>query len=365
MKNLPSKLHEVATPLTDYGKFHRSEASYFQVYPTSVQEAAEILRSAYKKRIPLRLRGGGHSMNGFSVPKKSELLIRTDKLNYFEIVEGNKIRAGAGVCPWDLHIMLHRYSRALIVGNDGWAGPTIGGFISAGGIGFNAEFFGGFWETVLEVTLITPCGEILQIKRHDPLFPWLFGSMGQFGLIVEALLWIGGEATDEKNSSKTAALLEKGIVPHILSPEKKYSWYTLFAPLQLEDKAQNFLNTFAEKWSYVWEPEQNYRYHFTFRSFNPPLLYPAQESFVAVGVWGKTKNEEGDFEFDKLAQMNDELQAFVLSDRKLRRYIQTEHIDHPIDYKLYFGDEIYSQFLAFKQKYDPERLLNQHTVFPP
>lgn len=73
--------------------------------------------------------------------------------------------------------------------NDGGASaPSIGGFIAAGGIGEGGLLHGGFWETVSSVVLVAPAGGARHVDRRDPLFPWLFGSLGALGVVFEAVI---------------------------------------------------------------------------------------------------------------------------------------------------------------------------------
>ena len=99
------------------------------------------------------------------------------------------VTAGAGIPIALLNEFIMKESDyALPVANGGGIGPSIGGFFSAGGISYTSEKYGGFWNHVLEVTLVIGNGKIIHVKPDNEIFPWIFGSMGQLGIITEAKL---------------------------------------------------------------------------------------------------------------------------------------------------------------------------------
>ena len=88
----------------------------------------------------------------------------------------------------DLRIFLDTQGFKLPIypgGCQGNTSPTVGGFISGGGISFNNSYkYGGFWENVLEITIINGYGEKKIYNHNDEIFPWLFANYGQLGVIV-------------------------------------------------------------------------------------------------------------------------------------------------------------------------------------
>jgi FAD/FMN-containing dehydrogenase len=127
------------------------------------------------------------SRNGF-LPKENEFLIKTQNMVKLEFLDKNKIRVGAGPNIKHVNGVLKLFNLELPLIHGGPPGPTVGGFISAGGFGLNSNVEGGFWENVLEITLVVNNGQVLRLKQGDKMFPWVFGSMGQLGLIADAVL---------------------------------------------------------------------------------------------------------------------------------------------------------------------------------
>lgn len=352
-------VRKVGQSITDYSGYYKSVSCFDEVYPTSMTEASEIIQVACSQRISMRIRGNGHSLNGSSLPKEKELLLRSECLNRFQLLPGNQISVEAGVALWDLQEMLETRGYELQMLNGGFAAPTVGGFISAGGLGNLTEILGGFWDTVLEITLITGEGKILKLKKEDPRFPWIFGSMGQLGFIVEAKIQLVQVSSKPANN-----LFSEGAIPRSIPPNEKYCWFTLFSPLDKEEIATKQLQAFAERWSGVWTPKDNYRYSIAYRDFNPPLVFPYHGPFIGVGIWGKPKNDHDSFDIDLLKKMDADFHAVVLSEACFKRYIQTEMVPQDLDYSRYFGKKIYAQFLELKKSLDPHMLFNGETVFP-
>ena len=51
-----------------------------------------------------------------------------------------------------------------------------------------SERHGGFWAQAVKLTIIDGRGTVHDVLTGDEDFPWMFASMGQFGLILEATL---------------------------------------------------------------------------------------------------------------------------------------------------------------------------------
>lgn len=180
--------HIATTPLFDFSMLHQGESTYCEVAPRTPQELVAVVRLAVELRLPLRTRGAGHALNGSALPLRGELVISTRELDQIVAGPGETIRAGAGSVLWTVDAAARARGRAIPVLNAGQAGPTAGGFIAAGGFGAGSAAAGGFWENVVQVAVVDGRGALARVTRDSPLFPWLFGAMGQLGIVVEATL---------------------------------------------------------------------------------------------------------------------------------------------------------------------------------
>ena len=135
--------------LYDYGKLNVSRVNS-QSAPSSVNDVIETILMCNQRQQGLRLRGSGHTFNGCSLPSQSEHLLRTHNLDWFKFEKVGTVDVGAGAMVWDVRDMIRDHGYEMPVYNGGWAGPTIGGYISAGGIGKGelSSDQGGFWEHV-------------------------------------------------------------------------------------------------------------------------------------------------------------------------------------------------------------------------
>ncbi|HSA59831.1 MAG TPA: FAD-binding protein [bacterium] len=345
----------VSGPLKDFGQLRLSADTYESSHPSSLEEVVALVRKANQSRTPIRVRGKAHSMNGASLPRSRELLILTDRLRGYRFGEPGSITVGAGMGIYELRAFLKDQKFRLPVTNDGQGGPTVGGFIAAGGIGGRSDVHGGFWENVLEMTLVTGAGDVLQIRPGDDLFPWMFGSMGQLGIVVSAKLKILGP-------DPLYPLNEEGTVPPINAGDAEpLYWFTLFVPTAELDAAKEAIQRIRETHAKTFLYRQDYVYPIKFVSFNPPLIFPANMDFVGVGIWGSPVRPDPSL----VLAVERDVMSLVAARHATpyRRYIQSEVVSPGTDYRAYFGDVIYQKFLGLKKKLDPGFLLNCGVVF--
>lgn len=349
------------TLLEDYSDFHQGAEHFSSATPASVAEIAPILRFAADEQLDVRVQGRHHSMNGSSLPKSGELLIYTSGLNHYRCERIDTITVGAGAVVFDVDQMLRTWGFQLKLVNDGGRPTaTAAGFVCAGGIGKETWIYGGFWETVKQVKLYTVTGELLTLSPSDPLFRWLFGSMGQLGFIAEVTLRIEPLEEGERPEYPQG---RSGVVAHDPYEWEKNFWLTLFVPDDDAQEARDLLEGLATAYPTAWKRRNNYLYPIQFHTFNPPLIYPRDESFTAVGVWGQSPDGQR-FDFAKLAEMDRRFDMVVRRRPDWRRYIQSEMTFGERDWPSTFGDEVYADFAAWKHELDPQHSLNPGVVFP-
>lgn len=344
----------------DFGGFHAGDGGAAWERPATVDDVARLLRTARAESRAVRFRGHGHSMNGSSLPSTSdEIVVCSEALCTYRFDTADTITVGAGALMWDIHTMLQERGYQLLVANDGAApAPSVGGYISAGGIGENTNLFGGFWETVREMTVVTGSGEVLTLAPGDELFAWMFGSMGQLAFVVEATLAIYTQDTERF----PYPMGDHGVIARSHVEWDKYSWFTLFVPFKKAEGAMAQLVALCERHLHCWKPLSNYVYPVRFYTFNPPLLYPTQRGFVAEGIWG-TPADGVAFDFDAMKLLEREFMALTQSDPEYRRYIQTEMTFGETDWSAYFGDDVFETFRRLKHRFDPGGILGAGAVF--
>ena len=395
-------------PLYDYGKLYHSTTFYEELYPDSLEKIKLAIQEARKVKQSIRVRGSGHTLNGCSLPYKAELLIRLGKLNHFRFEKNNQITVGSGAILWDVRDFLLSYGYCLPVYNGGWGGPSVGGFINAGGMGLRrnlafvpsgvspkqehqsmlnteslSEIYGGFWENVLSITLVDGLGQIHIIDQNHEDFPWFFASFRQLGVIVEARLKI---IPNNELNSCTYPLGEKGKIPFqqpedpLLCDQPPASkgmnhlyWFSYLVLPDQEQRAWDELSLWVQRHNGVLKPiggwvgpsikniPIGYRYIVSFKNFHPPLLFPKPEDFLLMGVMATLPVGLPAFD-TKIFSLEKDFTEIALRNG-FNLYPQAENAGRGIDYKNYYHPDIYAKFQKLKNKYDPDDLINPGLFF--
>ncbi len=375
----------VDAPLYDYGKVHASVAPYFQAYPRNVDQALALVRAARERSRALRVRGSGHTFSGASLPRQDEILLRTHGLDHYHFHAPGRMQAGAGALMWDLRDLAREHGFDLPVFNGGWAGPTLGGYLCAGGFGKSglSEESGGLWENIYAVRLIDGLGELRTITRDDPRFRWLFGCYGQLGLIVDAELRLIPYAEvppaeyplDASGQVPRRQSDDPGLndLAPVLAGTRRLFWFTLLAAPHEEASAWQGLEQLVHRYRGELVPDGGwagpaldgqpigYRYVIRFGDFNPPLVYPRPETFLVLGVMSVLAS--GDAASN--ARLREIERNFIelAKSRRLRLYLQAENITESVDLAAYYGSATWATFRALKQELDPHNMFNPGVVF--
>jgi hypothetical protein len=359
----------VDDPLADFSGFRLQGAPCCQVTPRRPDTVARIVRLAHERNIPVRIRAQAHSLNGSSLPVPGELLLSTRNVRHVSFDEPGTVTVGCGVVLWILQDILRRHGFDIPVLNDGYPGPSVGGYIAAGGFGPRSAEYGGFWNNVLEVLLVDGCGRPRQIGSRDPLFPWLFGSMGQLGVFLEARLAIiplnaSGSPRYPAGTKLVAPRLVEPKVPpeYATDGQERLFWFTLFTPDEHLDEAHQDLSTLESRHRGALRFQERYRYPILPRGTVAPLVYPYARPFTATGAWGWLTDSSPDG-IDALHEFDRGFMALAASKPHYRRYVQSELPSGPETYRQCFGEEIYQALQSHKAETDPGSLLDRGSVF--
>jgi hypothetical protein len=370
--------------LFDYGKLYSSTTPYLVCYPDSIQQVQELIRQCKTDSGSIRVRASGHTFNGCTLPRTGETLVRTNDLNWYRFEERSTVTVGAGALVWDIRDMAAEQNLDMPVYNGGWAGPSLGGYISAGGFGKGSlsDVHGGLWENILSITLVDGQGEVRTISRGQEQFKWLFGSYGQLGIIVEAKLKLIPNhpsavlAYPKGSSGRIPRVQEEDPAENdrqVPATENILFWFSLLISPDQEALAWKEMTEFCRRYPGIvvpdggWAgPEMNgepigYHYNINFHTFNPPLVYPIDESFIVMGVMSLINIHHQDNNDVILKIETDFIDIATRNDFKL--YSQAENIGRNVDYKNYYSDVIYNRFKTLKIDFDPSRIINPGVVF--
>jgi FAD/FMN-containing dehydrogenase len=377
-------------PLSDFGLYHVAHEPYLEAFPETLDDVIALVHRARDEGRRICVRGGSHSLHGGSVPRSGELLLRTERLRAYRFDSPHTITVGGGASLWDLHDMLARFGGRLPLVNNGSAGPTVGGFIAAGGLGADSDVRGGFWSNVPSLTVVDAHARVHRVTRDDPRFPWFFGALGQLGVVVEAELdvapWDFHELLDRRFEGSTRGM-DPGSVPHRVPPPERPGvlalpvgtaglverihevhepratlpgrmsademtyWVTLMAPVEREPEAAAALEELRARHAESIAFLPVFRYAMAHRGLVAPLVFPSPVDFCALFLWGKVPigTAAGRRAVEALEE---DFGALVLA-RGLHRYHQTEWVGPRFDLARYYGDAAWAHFGALREAHDP------------
>ena len=172
--------------ITPYGKFYSTRAH--MVYPQSIADVQLIINGAKSSGKSISTLGKCMSQGKQAISNKDwNIVINTSKLNEILIDPKLKIaKVGAGASWGELQKEANRYRLAVRVMQASNI-FSIGGSISANCHGWDYKT-GCLRNTLIDLTIVNAEGKLLEITPEDPLFDFVVGGYGGFGIIVEATI---------------------------------------------------------------------------------------------------------------------------------------------------------------------------------
>jgi FAD/FMN-containing dehydrogenase len=147
-------------------------------------DIAEVVRFASKEGLPLAVRGGGHSVAGFSMIDDA-VIADCSLMNEVKVdPKARTIVAGPG-CRWkDVDTIAGAHGLATTGGTISSTG--IAGFTLGGGIGFLAKKFGLACDNLIDAEVVLASGDIVRANEREntDLFWGLRGGGGNFGVVT-------------------------------------------------------------------------------------------------------------------------------------------------------------------------------------
>ena len=172
--------------ITPYGKLYSTWAH--MVYPQSIADVQLIIIEAQRSGKSISAIGKSMSQGKQAISNKDwNIVIATSKLNQILIDPKLKIaKVGAGVSWGELQKEANQHGLAVRVMQASNI-FSIGGSISANCHGWDYKT-GCLRNTLIALTIVNAEGKLLEITPDDPLFDFIVGSYGGFGIIVEATI---------------------------------------------------------------------------------------------------------------------------------------------------------------------------------
>ncbi len=287
--------------LTDYGHFYRYSEPFWLFQPSTIEEALYGLRRLATLNIRVCCRGSGHSMNGFSLPRNGEILFSTLKLQKVELCHSSYISVDSGVQILQLNRWLQLQNFQLPVVHDGClAGPTVGGFVCAGGFGQASIKKGGFWNHIKSMLVWFFSSGLRTITPNDNDF-WLICGCAKFdGVILSVDLFI--EQIDHPLYFNNNNLKLHDSLSFCYESHPRNLWFTFIAPRYCQSLLKQNIVRLHHEFSGYWDSLPPYLY--IIKSMNsqcPPSFHSVQDvDLIAAGIWGNVDNVDIFKHIDKL-----------------------------------------------------------------
>jgi FAD binding domain/Berberine and berberine like len=152
---------------------------------SSTSDVVAAIHYAQENKLPIAIKSGGHSMEGFS-SNDGGLVINLSKMNDVEFLTEHRIKVGPGCTLSRLYDQTLPKQRIIPTGSCGTVG--IGGLTLGGGYGLFARKYGLTCDNLLEATLVDDKG-VVHSTRNDPELLWALrgGGAGNFGVVTELI----------------------------------------------------------------------------------------------------------------------------------------------------------------------------------
>lgn len=396
--------------------------------PRSADEVAEVLRSGSRSACKVAIRGQAHSRYGQTLVEDG-IVLDTRGLNDIGEPANGKISVGAGALLGSV------VDRCLASGLTPAVMPdclqlTVGGSLSAGGLGNTSQVHGAMIDNVAELLVVSGDGRTLVCSDliNCELFNMTLGGMGQCAVIVRATLelvpapdyvesvvlayssvhdfifaqkravefrlFAHQDGTAQRGSdgnwrfdlhvglfrngsqtSPSTAELAAQLGGRLLAKESiDYRSYLYRAmsdvPLDLNgyslpalavwvpiDSSSHFVSLALEAWSELSPFNEVPMYALNTTCFRRPLLVmPSSPQALSVWLFRHAASDNRS-EVQKLLSSNLRLaeEAVRLGGKLYAPYAFWESNN---DWRLHFGEKIYSRLEAARMLYDPERILS-------
>ncbi|KTC92410.1 FAD-binding protein [Fluoribacter dumoffii] len=170
----------------DFGKLlHSTPAALCE--PKTTEELQALIHYADEHQLPVTIRGNGLSQSGQSLAVPGGLVLSMQYFNHTSEADADSIWVEANA-SWAslLESSLKKSMVPYVVPHN--CNLSIGGVLSAGGIGSASFKYGSVIAHVNALEVVQANGELVSLKKQMPLMEACLGGQGRFGLITKACI---------------------------------------------------------------------------------------------------------------------------------------------------------------------------------
>ena len=159
------------------------------ILPKSVDALRKIVRFANDDKIALFPRGSASSGLGGVVPTEKGIVIDLSSLNKIVGLNREKetVKVQTGVRWSDLEDFLKTENLSVRAYPSSFF-SSVGGWIATGGYGIGSYRFGHLKDQIESIEVMFPSGVVKSINSKEKEFARFFGTEGQFGIVLSAVL---------------------------------------------------------------------------------------------------------------------------------------------------------------------------------
>ena len=159
------------------------------VRPLTVEDIKKFVETSVNNKFSFTIRGTGTWPFGGCVPLNGDIILDLSQLRRMELNKKESLLyLEPGVTFAEARNYLRDEGFALIQEITNPYSGTVAGWISTGGQGLGSYKYGHVTESIAEIQIVTPSGDLKNIKKDDKDFSLYTGTEGQLGIIAGVTL---------------------------------------------------------------------------------------------------------------------------------------------------------------------------------
>ncbi len=148
----------------------------------TVAGVQHALQLAQKEDLPVSVKSGGHSFEGFS-SNDGGLVVNVSQMKAVSMNDDGTVSVGPGLLLKELHSQVYAKGKLIPAGSCGGVG--IAGLTLGGGYGFFSRKYGLTCDSLVDATVVKADGQVVEAATDaDLLWALKGGGNGNFGVIT-------------------------------------------------------------------------------------------------------------------------------------------------------------------------------------